>query len=55
MVFKRYRGRLLLHIAITDLVLCVLLMTLSEKKLRKHQPSEYTNPVNLKILGETYF
>jgi hypothetical protein len=55
MVSKRLQGSLVLNTATTDLVLCLLLLILSEKKLRNHQPSKNIAPLDLKIITETKF
>lgn len=41
--------------ATTDLVLCMLLLILSEKKLRNHQQSKNIGALNIEIIIKTYF
>lgn len=41
--------------ATTDLVLCMLLLILSEKKLRNHQQSKNIGALNSEIIIKTYF
>ena len=55
MASKRLQGSLVLNTVTTGLVLCMLLLILSEKKLRNHQPCKNIAPLDLRIITETKF
>jgi len=55
MASKRLQGSLVLNTVTTGLVLCMLLLILSEKKLRNHQPSKNIAPLDLRIITKTKF